>query len=114
AMRRHPVTPMTEADLRRHLARQTRLRIGLVDLTAFSSRSVDSQFRNQEENAQAVVFDGFNDSMLQQTAQLLCGRAARSPLFAVGSSGLTHGLLLHWQALGLIPPAEPPAPAKSV
>jgi 3-oxoisoapionate kinase len=113
-MRRHPVTPMNEADLRRHLNRQTSLRIGSVDLTAFSSRSVDAQFQNQEKDAQAVVFDGFNDSMLEQTARLICQRAARRPLFAVGSSGLTQGLLLHWRASGLIPPANPPSPAKSV
>jgi 3-oxoisoapionate kinase len=30
-MSRHPTTPMDEADLNRHLARQTRLRSGLVD-----------------------------------------------------------------------------------
>ncbi|MFZ1939198.1 MAG: four-carbon acid sugar kinase family protein [Terracidiphilus sp.] len=113
-MRRHPVTPMTEADLRRHLALQTRLRTGLVDLTAFSSRSVDAQFQNQGKAAQAIVFDGFIDAMLEQTARLICDRANRRPIFAVGSSGLTHGLLLHWSALGLIPPAKPPAPAQRV
>ena len=31
-MRQHPVTPMHEADLRLHLARQTPLRVGLIDL----------------------------------------------------------------------------------
>jgi len=113
-MRRHPITPMTEADLRRHLALQTRLRIGLVDLTAFSSLCVDAQFKYQEKTAQAIVFDGFNDGMLEQTARLICDRAERKPVFAVGSSGLTHGLLLHWSALGLIPPAKPPAPAQRV
>jgi 3-oxoisoapionate kinase len=111
-MRRHPVTPMTEADLRSHLAHQTRLRIGLVDLTAFTSRSVDAQL--QEKNAQAVVFDGFNNAMLQETARVVWERAAVRPVFAVGSSGLTHGLLLHWGALGLTPPAKPSAPAQRV
>ena len=33
-MSRHPVTPMREADIRTHLARQTDKKIGLVDLTA--------------------------------------------------------------------------------
>jgi 3-oxoisoapionate kinase len=113
-MRRHPVTPMTEADLRLHLARQTALRIGLVDVAAFLSRSVAAQFQSQKENAQAIVFDGFNEEMLKATAQLVCNRAAVRPIFAVGSSGLTHGLLLHWRSLGLIGRSKPPRPAKPV
>src|SRR5690606_23889774 len=35
-MRRHPVTPMNEADLRLHLGRQTELPIGLVDWISVS------------------------------------------------------------------------------
>jgi len=114
SMRRHPVTPMTEPDLRKHLNRQTSLRTGLVDLTSFPSRSIDAQFQKQQEGAQAVLFDGFNDAMLEQTARLIWKRAASRPVFAVGSSGLTHGLLLHWRALGLIPAAKPIAPSKPV
>ena len=111
-MRRHPVTPMTEADLRLHLARQTKLRLGLVDVAAFLSRSVDTQFQNQGKNAQAIVFDGFNESMLEKTAHLIWDRGATQPVFAVGSSGLTHGLLLYWRSLGLIRSSKPAAPAK--
>jgi 3-oxoisoapionate kinase len=111
-MRHHPVTPMTEADLREHLARQTSLRVGLVDLTAFPFRSVDEQFQTQGKNAQAILFDSFNDAMLQQTARLIWDRAASRPVFAVGSSGLTHGFLLHWCALGLIHSAKPAAAPK--
>ena len=37
-MSRHPVTPMTEADLRRHLSRQTDKRIGLVDFVCPEGR----------------------------------------------------------------------------
>ena len=113
-MRRHPVTPMTEADLRLHLAGQTSLRIGFVDVAAFLSRSVDTQLQSQEKNAQAIVFDGFNESMLEQTAHLIWDRGAARPVFAVGSSGLTHGLLLHWQAIGLIRFSKRPALAKPV
>jgi 3-oxoisoapionate kinase len=113
-MRRHPVTPMAEADLRRHLRKQSRLRVGLVDLEAFALRRVDAHFRRQGNDAQAVLFDGFNDSMLSDTARVLFERAARRPLFAVGSSGLTHGLVLHWRALGIVPPRALPARATPV
>jgi 3-oxoisoapionate kinase len=111
-MRRHPVTPMTEADLRRHLARQTSLRIGAVDVTAFASGSAGARLKEEEQDAQAVVFDGFNEAMLDQTAQLIWDRAAKRQVFAVGSSGLTHGLLLHWRSLSLIQHGKAPAHAE--
>ena len=113
-MRRHPVTPMSESDLRLHLARQTALRIGLVDVMAFGAELRGQLLQSQKNNAQAVVLDGFNDEMLQQTARLICNRAATRSIFSVGSSGLTQGLLLHWRALGIIPSSAPPAPARPV
>jgi 3-oxoisoapionate kinase len=114
-MRQHPVTPMTEADLRLHLARQTKLRLGLVDLNAFAARTAQKQWQTLlSERAGGVVFDGCSDSMLEETARLIWERAAgraphrgtARPIFAVGSSGLTHGLLHHWRSLGLIGPAR--------
>lgn len=112
-MRRHPVTPMTEADLRLHLARQTTLPIGLVDLTAFQSHTAQKRWQEQvDTRAGAVVFDGFSDAMLEETARILWQRAAERPVFAVGSSGLTHGLLHHWRSTKLIdaPQTLQPAP----
>jgi uncharacterized protein YgbK (DUF1537 family) len=113
AMRHHPVTPMTESDLRLHLAQQTTLRIGLVDTAAFQSGAVRARFESElEARAEAVLFDGFNESMLDETARLLWDRASAESIFAVGSSGLTHGLLRRWRELQLISeePAIEPAP----
>jgi uncharacterized protein YgbK (DUF1537 family) len=114
-MRQHPVTPLTEADLRLHLARQTKLPMGLVDLTAFQSQTAEKQWQNQvAARAGAVVFDGFSDAMLEETARILWGRAAERTVFAVGSSGLTHGLLQHWRSAGLIGTARALAPAPPI
>jgi uncharacterized protein YgbK (DUF1537 family) len=114
-MRRHPVTPMTEADLRLHLTRQTRLRIGLVDLAAFQAHATQARWAAElAMRAGAVVFDGFSDAMLEETARLIWERATVRPVFAVGSSGLTHGLLHHWRSLKLIGPAKPQAAAPAV
>ncbi|MGO8759207.1 MAG: four-carbon acid sugar kinase family protein [Terracidiphilus sp.] len=114
-MRRHPVTPMTEADLRLHLARQTRLRIGLVDLSAFRLHAAQDRWCAElAAHAAAVLFDGFSDVMLEESARLIWERATTHPVFAVGSSGLTHGLLRHWRNLGLIGPAKPLAAAPAV
>jgi uncharacterized protein YgbK (DUF1537 family) len=118
-MRLHPVTPMTEADLCLHLARQTKLRLGLVDMSAFAAGTAEEQWQTLlNEGADGVVFDGCSDSMLEETARLIWDRATNHatahaahratarPIFAVGSSGLTHGLLRHWRSLGLIGPAR--------
>ncbi len=114
-MRHHPVTPMTEADLRLHLARQTKLPMELVDLTAFQSHSAQEHWQNHvDARAGAVVFDGFSDAMLEETARILWERATQRAVFAVGSSGLSHGLLHHWRTIGLIDPAQALHPASPV
>jgi uncharacterized protein YgbK (DUF1537 family) len=145
-MRQHPVTPMREADLRLHLARQTKLRMGLVDLISFQSGTAQERWQSLvirpemsalsfppisakdaemdgarmqhsragssvDAGADAVVFDGFSEAMLEETARILWERALARPVFAVGSSGLTHGLLHHWRAAGAIDAAAPPPPA---
>jgi 3-oxoisoapionate kinase len=102
-MSRHPVTPMREADLRLHLALQTRLRIGLVDLQAFRQDRVSKSFEEQvAEGTEAMLFDGIDEPMLDETAQLLWERASQKPIFAVASSGLSYGMLRHWKRIGLI------------
>jgi uncharacterized protein YgbK (DUF1537 family) len=112
-MRRHPVTPMNEADLRLHLARQTALRLGLIDTTAFQASAVGQQFRDQADaGVEAIVFDGFSNAMLEETARIIWQHSREQPVFAVGSSGLTSGLLLHWRSIGLIREANTPAQAK--
>jgi 3-oxoisoapionate kinase len=102
-MQHHPVTPMDEADLRLHLARQTDIPLGSVDLRAFSSGRAEQKLGSElADGARAIVFDGLDAAMLQETASLIWRSAADQPIFAVGSSGLTHGLLNHWRALGCI------------
>jgi uncharacterized protein YgbK (DUF1537 family) len=103
-MARHPATPMDEADLRLHLAKQSNLAIGLVDLRAFQSDHAREQFRLQADGgAQAVLLDGVDAAMLQQAGQLLCELAEASrPLFTVGSSGVTASLIAHWRKVGVI------------
>lgn len=100
-MSRHPVTPMTEADLRLHLSKQTALRMGAVQLPAYQQQRVASQLAKElQQGAEAVVFDGCDDQMTLETARVLWQRALRQPMFAVGSSGLTYGLLQCWREAG--------------
>ena len=98
-MRQHPVTPMHEADLRRHLALQTPLRVGLIDLPTVQSgntaAALSARIRAGDE---AVLFDGAARTDADEVARILWRLAREAPLFVVGSSGLTYGLASAWQA----------------
>lgn len=111
-MRSHPVTPMYESDLRRHLEAQTPLPIGLVDLFAFAQdRAPAALAECLSRGDAAVLFDGVREAELEETGRLLwqCaapkespdseprGEMAEHPLFCAGSSGLTYALLSAWR-----------------
>lgn len=114
-MQNHPVTPMQEGDLRLHLAQQTPLPMGLVDLAAFQAGKAAAQLQSEiERGAQAIIFDGVNQSTLAETGHMLTELAAHEPLFAVGSSGLTYGLLEEWRATGVIAAAPKLPPPSAV
>lgn len=102
-MRHHPATPMREPDLRRHLAEQTALRIGLVDHEALSKNDGQPALNEQlAQAAQAVLFDTIDDSTLNAAGRLIWREALRKPLFSASSSGLTAALINAWKEDGLL------------
>ena len=109
---RHPVTPMTEADLRAHLARQTEKTIGLIDVTELE-RAPESSAAALEKlvvcGHRVVLFDALNSDHLTRVGGLIDGLAGSAPLFSVGSSGVGAALTAHWGAAPAIPPATGPA-----
>jgi 3-oxoisoapionate kinase len=140
-MRRHPVTPMDESDLRLHLARQTDRRIALLDILALHGSDVDFQLDQLLAGKPgAVLFDGLDRASLLATGRLIGGAdplvRSRPPgrlsgrkrptgasaadqgvhptVFAVGSSGLTYALIEYWRSAGLIPPDPTPGALKPV
>ncbi|MCU1263453.1 MAG: type effector Hrp-dependent outer protein [Bryobacterales bacterium] len=103
----HPVTPMHEPDLRLHLARQTNRRIALHDILALEPGSADARLDALlSDKPDAILFDGLLEGSLREVGRLIWTRGAS---FCVGSSGLTHALILHWRHAGLIPPDFHPA-----
>ena len=101
-MAHHPATPMHEADLRLHLAEQTDLSIGLVDLRAFQAGKIAEAFRlRADAGAGAVFLDGLDAAMLQQASEMIWNLEKR-PVFTIGSSGLTAGLIAHWRSTGIL------------
>ncbi|MCM8730555.1 four-carbon acid sugar kinase family protein [Hephaestia sp. GCM10023244] len=108
-MARHPVTPMHEADLRRHLAAQTDMPIALVPIDRIQAGAAPALFDAVTEGA--VLFDGIDMPSLAVAGELMQARGTR---FAVGSSGVTRALVMAWQASGVVAPPAPPERAAEV
>ena len=94
---------MDEADLRLHLAKQTNLAVGLVDLRAFQAGKAEEQFRQQAKGgAAAVLLDGVDAAMLQQAGALIWGsnEECRSHFLPLAAPVLRPALLLTGEARG--------------
>ncbi len=93
---KHPVTPMTEADLRVHLAKQTRKRIALFDILNVALPTKEARLalgKLLAERPHIVLFDALSAEHLARIGELLEGFARpKRPLFSVGSSGIEAGL----------------------
>lgn len=114
-MARHPVTPMDEADVARHLARQTTRRIGLVDLVALQApASADAALaRVLGEGAEIVLLDTVDERTLAQAGRLIW-EAREQRVLAIGSQGVEYALVAHWREEGLIETVPPPGSAGAV
>jgi uncharacterized protein YgbK (DUF1537 family) len=101
SMKQHPVTPMTEADLRLHLARQTKGAVELLDVLTLD-RGFDfcrAKLDQMQLPGGAVLFDTLTVQHLETIGRLICDlqKSEQKPLFVVGSSGIDYALVRHWQ-----------------
>jgi uncharacterized protein YgbK (DUF1537 family) len=97
-MSRHPVTPMDEADLRLHLARQTELRSELVDNRRIVSDDAEAEADKALAGNPGILMLDVDDAETQRAAGLLLVRlAAMGHVFVVGSSGVEYALLQAWK-----------------
>ena len=94
-MARHPVTPMDEANLLRHLSRQTTLSSALVDL-------VRLQDDPQPEEADMLLIDVLDAATQTAAGTLLWNTLREKCRFVCGSSGLEYALIPTWRREGLI------------
>lgn len=112
-MSRHPVTPMAEADLTRHLAAQTARRIGLIDMpTLKAGRGAERLQALMGDDAPVLAIDVLDDDTLQTAGRLVWEQRGEG-LFSAASSGLQDALAAHWRSRGWLPaqPSLPVAPA---
>ena len=111
-MKCHPVTPMTESDLREHLKEQTNLNVGLLDVLQAESRQAADGYRAVNQHSEAVLIDVMGPASLLLAGRLLWS-VDRKP-FVVGSSGVEYALIAHWREAGLLADSTRPAAATGV
>ena len=87
----HPVTPMGEADLRRHLFAQGLQRMALLDYRNYESDRAEGALAACLESApDAVLFDVAHTSDLEAIGRLLLERARAAPMLVVGASSVAQ------------------------
>lgn len=104
----HPVTPMGEADVRRHLSRQTGLRLGLIDLLDLKAGRGLERLAAERAAGGIVALDVIDAETLAAAGDLLW--AAKGVL--LGSQGVEYALVAAWTRAGLLPPAPTPRPLR--
>jgi len=114
SMSRHPITPMDEADIRLHLAGQTKLPVELLDVLkleagCFGRRGgrVDCGVQEALDGMAArklppiVLFDTLLDTNLAVIGRLISTqRPPGGQLFCAGSSGVEYALAAYWRETG--------------
>ncbi len=107
-MSRHPVTPMSEADLRMHFSRLGLLQMGAVHLPVYSMtpQAQDEQLQTlldklaeSDEDLQAVIFDLTDASQLAAVGRQIWDKAQERRLLAVGPSSVVQVLAAHLRKL---------------
>lgn len=102
-MSRHPVTPMPEADLRQHLAKQTPRRLELIDLvTLHAGHGPEALAPLRDAAAPPVVLmDVVDDRTLAEAGRVIWEERGNG-VFSASSSGLEYALVAHWRHSGAL------------
>jgi 3-oxoisoapionate kinase len=116
-MSKHPVTPMHESDLRKHLGQQTQRNVMLMDLHALEGSYGEpmTYYQNMiKGNGNFLLFDTLNVDHLTTIGQLLVENKSDRTQFFVGASGANYALAFYLQKMGKIhKPASIPSPGRA-
>jgi uncharacterized protein YgbK (DUF1537 family) len=106
-MEKHPLTPMTDADIRRWLRRQTQDDVGHVPLDAVRGGPALAAAFEAEAKAgrRLVVADAVSDADL-----MTLGAAIADHRLVTGGSGIALGLPRNFRASGLLSDSPTPLP----
>jgi uncharacterized protein YgbK (DUF1537 family) len=107
-MSRHPATPMTEADLRQHLAALGMQNVEAVHwpLLAGDPEVVAAEWRGLSKMASAVLFDALDSQHIDVVGHLLRTESRTRSLLVVGPSSVAQAFYKE-QEVHVSPPATP-------
>ena len=97
-MENHPLTPMTDSDIRRWLARQSTQPVGHIPYEAISRGAVatgQAIAKAVDDGARLIVLDAVDDTDL-----LTIGAAAADTVLVTGGSGIALGLPANFWSAG--------------
>ncbi|MBV6635248.1 MAG: four-carbon acid sugar kinase family protein [Mameliella sp.] len=106
-MSRHPVTPMTESDLLRHLSSQTDLPSALLDLETLWSGEAQAALDHALDNGARILSCDSMEPLSETAVGKLIWENRKRLRVAVGSQGLEYALVRYWQESGELPPPPP-------
>lgn len=106
-MSRHPVTPMTESDVARHIGLQSDHVEGhFIPFTALKSGSAQIPGPTTSGRTAVVTLDSVDHHTDIQAGKLIW-EARETCRFVVGSQGIEYALVAHWQDTGALAPVTP-------
>ena len=86
---------MNEADLKRHLAYQTNLKVGIITLAEIKAgQTIDAVRKCLIDGARILAIDVMDDETLAEAGRLIWPTGSGS-CFAVGSQGVEYALVAH-------------------
>nr|WP_221288534.1 four-carbon acid sugar kinase family protein [Amaricoccus macauensis] len=100
----HPVTAMDEADVLRHIARQTSLPLALADLNDLKSGRGLHRLTEAQRTGGILAIDVVDAETLAAAGDILW----QAQGFVLGSQGVEYALVAAWRRAGLLPPAPTP------
>lgn len=103
-MSKHPITPMHEADLRKHLQNQTKDKIGLMDILELDREldEVQQLYDKKLKEYEIILFDVLDERRLTLAGHLIWHHSTGEHQFVVGSSGVEYALTSLWREEGLV------------
>jgi 3-oxoisoapionate kinase len=102
SMRKHPITPANESDLRIHLGSQTKKKIGLINVLEMEG-NINTWLHSLKGDEEAVLLDVLNNEQLTRIGEWLSHlRKEDETLFCVGSSGIEMALGSYWNQIGAL------------
>jgi uncharacterized protein YgbK (DUF1537 family) len=101
-MARHPVTPMTEPDLRLHFERLGLAGVVSVPYTAYETPELDRVVERAVRDGNALLFDVTRTADLAPVGHVIWREAQQRRIVVAGPSGVTQALCAHWHETGAV------------